>query len=235
MKMNGEQMDVIRARALRLLNEYVPFKWGDAHSKEICPGYAPGYGTTCGFLCHWLMWRLGVSDAGRVNWTDPSRKLKAMPGDNIKRIYKGGEAPFVRCGAYDKGVRIHNPMANGARPRTGDIVFLYRPGGVQADEHVFVFVSEERQVNDTWWTTAEAGQPGKDNVATDARFRKRRIILPSPAAASDKSADPASFCDEVNDPDFSVRRKHNRTIIGWLDIGNLDYVDDAFDQALKAS
>lgn len=233
MKMNGEQMDVIRAKARKLLDEYVPFKWGDAHSKEICPGYSPGFGTTCGFLCHWLMWRLGVKDASRVNWTDEKRGLKAMPGDNIKRIYKGGEAPFIRCASYDKGISIPNPMTTGARPRTGDIVFLYRPGGVQADEHVFVFISEERIVDEVFWNTAEAGQPGANNLSTDARFRKRRILLPKQPTPGALKPDPAAYCDEVKDPDFAVRRSANRTIIGWLDLGNLDYTDDAFELALK--
>ena len=66
MFMNGEQMDIIRAKAGQLLGAYGEFALGDAKSKQVCPGYAVGYGTTCGFLCHFLMWRLGVKDPTRV-------------------------------------------------------------------------------------------------------------------------------------------------------------------------
>src|SRR5260221_14136698 len=93
MYMNGEGMDVIRDKAEQLLDAYVPFKWGDTNSKQVCVGYS-GMGTTCGFLCHWLLWRLGVTDAARVNWTDAERGLKMTPGENISRIYRGGAAPF---------------------------------------------------------------------------------------------------------------------------------------------
>jgi hypothetical protein len=225
MFMNGEQMDVIRARAAQLLEVYGVFKWGDAKSKQVCPGYAPGFGTTCGFLCHFLMWRLGVKDATRVNWNDPSRGLKMGLDANIKRIYLGGAPPFVRCASMAKGVKMPNPLVAGKRPLLGDIVFIFEPGGTQSTEHVFVFRKEERRGSELVWHTSEAGQPGAKG-STDARARERRLIMP-------KRNDQPTWLNEVGEPDFALRRNSNRAIIGWLDIGSLEYIDSAFEDAKK--
>ena len=40
MYMNGEQMDVIRKKAGQLIDAYVPFRWGEPKSKEVCPTLA---------------------------------------------------------------------------------------------------------------------------------------------------------------------------------------------------
>jgi hypothetical protein len=227
MYLNGEQMDVIRKKAGQLIDAYVPFKWGEPKSKEVCPTYGgPGAGTTCGFLCHFLLWRLGVKDAWRVNWNDPGRGLTATPGENIMRIYRNGAAPFVRCASTDPQGRVPNPLNRGVRPRLGDIVFLYRPGGQQSDEHVFVFVKEEGIGTDTIWHTAEAGQPGAKG-STDARPRQRWLVMPDARAGSDAPVK----VDETQHVTFDLRRGSNRTVIGWLDIGQLDYTDTAFDDA----
>ena len=225
MFMNGEQMDVIRAKAGQLLDVYGEFALGDAKSKQVCPGYAVGYGTTCGFLCHFLMWRLGVKDPTRVNWNDPSRNLTMVPGDNIRRIYLGGAAPFVRCASTGKGAKMPNPLVAGQRPRLGDIVFIFEPGGLQSAEHVFVFRKEEQRGTELIWYTSEAGQPGAKG-STDARPRERRPVMSS-------RIDQPTFLNEIGEPDFRLRRNSNRAIIGWLDIGSLEYIDSAFDDAKK--
>jgi hypothetical protein len=226
MYMNGEQMDVIRDKAGQLLDFYVPFKYGDANAKIVCPGYSVGYGTTCGFLCHFLMWRLGVKDAKRVNWNDPNRGLNSVAGDNIRRIYLGGAAPFIQCASTGKGLKMANPMLRGARPRLGDIVFIYEPGGPQSSEHVFVFKSEEKRGGELIWHTAEAGQPGEKG-STDSRMRERRVLMPD-----GKDPNAPTTLNEIGEPDFALRRNTNRTVIGWLDIGSLEYIDSAFKDAL---
>lgn len=226
MRMNSEQMEVIRKRAAELIAWAVPFKYGDAKSKSICVGYQPGKGTTCGFLCHWLMWKLGVSDAARVNWTDPDRGLKSMAGENIIRIYRGGASPFVTVSSTAKGVKLPNPMVTtGARPRLGDICFLYEPSGPQETEHVFVFMREEEIYDEVTWYTAEAGQPGAKG-STDSMRRMRGVLIP-------EQRDRPTFMNESGDTDFRFRRTNNRALIGWLDLGGLDYVDTALADAAR--
>ncbi|WP_448951556.1 hypothetical protein [Labrys neptuniae] len=223
--MNGEQMGVIREKAGRLLDVYGEFSLGDAKSKQVCVGYGVGHGTTCGFLCHFLMWRLGVKDRTRVNWNDPSRGLNMVASDNIRRIYLGGTSPFVTCASTAKGVKMLNPLVVGQRPQLGDIVFVFEPGGLQSTEHVFVFRKEERRGNELIWHTSEAGQPGAKG-STDARQRERRVLMSS-------RIDQPTFLNEVSEPDFRLRRSSNRAIIGWLDIGSLEYIDSAFEDAMK--
>ena len=45
--------------------------------------------------------------------------------------------------------------------------------------------------------------------------------------------DQPTFLNEIGEPNFRLRRNSNRAIIGWLDIGNLEYIDSAFDDAKK--
>jgi hypothetical protein len=63
-------MDLLRAKARRLLTSILSFNdvEGDPSLEkyqEVCKDYG-GDGTTCGLLCHWLLWRLGVSAQNRV-------------------------------------------------------------------------------------------------------------------------------------------------------------------------
>jgi hypothetical protein len=228
MLMNGAQMKVIRQKAESLLKAYVPFKYGDAKSAAVCPGYSAGAGTTCGYLCHWLMWRLGVKDPTRVNWNDPGRGLTAVSGQNIARIYQQGHDPFFVCASTAKGAKKINPMVMGFRPQLGDIVFLFEPGGGQSSEHVFVFMSEELHGSSIYWNSAEAGQPGALG-STDSRMRRRRIILPT----GNNALMSPTVVDETKEVTFDLRRDTNRAIIGWLDVGGLDYIDTAFEDAKK--
>ena len=45
--------------------------------------------------------------------------------------------------------------------------------------------------------------------------------------------DQPTFLNEIGEPDFRLRRNANRAIIGWLNIGSLEYIDSAFDDARK--
>ena len=45
--------------------------------------------------------------------------------------------------------------------------------------------------------------------------------------------DQPTFLNEVGEPDFRLRRNSNRAVIGWLDIGRLEYIDSAFEDARK--
>ena len=70
-----------------------------------------------------------------------------------------------------------NSLVIGQRPRLGDIVFIFEPGGLQSARHVFVFRKEEQRGTELIWHTSEAGQPGAKG-STDARPRERRLLMP---------------------------------------------------------
>jgi hypothetical protein len=156
-----------RAQALALLAEYVPSDTGDAHFGEIAQDYTGG-GTTCGFLCHWLMWRLGARDPAIVNRNDPANGLSYVDGRNMSMIYHNGEAPFVKA----KG---------DLRPGPGDIILISEdppnpvPKGHKFVEHVMVIVgSRQDDAGRTWWDTAEAGQTNQAG-AQCARNKQREL------------------------------------------------------------
>lgn len=148
-----------RDAAMELLSRYVPFQKGDAAFNEVCRDFG-GSGTTCGFLCHWLMWRLGVRDPKIVNWTDPAAGLKYTPGMNIAKIYRGGASPWQH-------------MQVGLTPERGDIVLV--TNGPPATEHVFIFETTETDADGkVFWHTFDAGQldPSGKYVAASRRRRE---------------------------------------------------------------
>ncbi len=122
MRLNGEQVDEMRRNAEYLLNWALPFKPGDETYAEVCKDYG-GSGTTCAFLCHWLMWRLGVIDVSRINRAEGAGKerpaLTYTHGANISRIVQDYKPPFVKT--YGT-----NAWLVGKRPDVGDICFIGR-------------------------------------------------------------------------------------------------------------
>lgn len=146
--------------ALELLKMYVPFEPGDPKFSEVCRDFE-GRGTTCGFLCHWLMWKLGVRDPQIVNRTDASCGLKYKPGLNISMIFRGGKAPWRK-------------MQIGSVPEPGDVCFV--SNGPPSSEHVFVFISQE--VDDSgkiFWNTADGGQPAANGKFVAGKFCQRAL------------------------------------------------------------
>src|SRR5215831_2892941 len=126
MFLNGEQVGLVRQNARDLLNSVLKngFKQGDDNFKVVCKDW--GGGTTCGFLCHWLLWRLGVSEQNLVNPGDFGGHAKTIVNrseagytytnlENIKRIRFNKF--FVKAIGTDALQRT-NP------PDTGDIVYI---------------------------------------------------------------------------------------------------------------
>lgn len=146
--------------AMELLKLYVPFEPGDAKFKEVCKDFGNS-GTTCGFLCHWLMWRLGVRDPSVVNRSEPSDGLKYIPGMNIAMIFRGGKAPWRK-------------MKAGDTPEPGDVCLV--SNGPPATEHVFVFVSQEVDANGAvFWNTADGGQLAPNGKYVAGKFCRRQL------------------------------------------------------------
>src|SRR5690242_13404816 len=89
--LSDDQEAKVRLHALKLLKQYVPFKPDGSPDQVACyrevvetTGWTKtaGSGTTCGFLCHWLMWRLGVAEPFILNWNDPDRGAEETYGAN---------------------------------------------------------------------------------------------------------------------------------------------------------
>jgi hypothetical protein len=141
----------VRQVAAVLLDKYVPSNWGDPAFQEIINGDYQGGGTTCGFLAHWLLWRIGCRTRTLVNRTDAESGLSYVIGRNISRL---------RWNAFFK-------VYGGGLPGTGDIVFT--SNGPPNTEHVFCFLRAE---GDTW-ISADAGQTNPADGRQCARIRRR--------------------------------------------------------------
>lgn len=151
-----QDSDDLHSIAGWLVSKYVPSDTGDIRFKEITIDYG-GAGTTCGFLCHWLMWRLGCCERF-VNRTDHSKNMRYVPGTNISKI------------RWMQSFRVYQP---GETPKMGDLVFL--SNGPPSTEHVNVFLEEGEDDKGTYWLTADAGQKNAANKEC-ARFRARRFL-----------------------------------------------------------
>ena len=226
---SASDIATLRDYAMRLIDDNVPFQRGDAKYKEIVE--TTGWrktpdnpGTTCGFLCHWLMWKLGVGDPDILNWTDTSRGTKWKVGENISKIWNRGDRPFVQITMPYAKPSKQNPLTNmlelGASmgiggPQPGDSIFIREPGGSPESEHVFVFLRSRKTATGLEWDTAEAGQ----EHGTDAKLKVRTVQLSGNIRGYTKISG--------NDP--------IRNIIGWLDLSRVDYDAAGLQNALKAA
>ena len=188
-------LEAVRRGVDPLLAGYVPSDTGDGRFEEIAQDFG-GKGTTCGFLCHWLLWRLGCTDRDVVNRSAPGGFTYRV-AQNISRIWNGGRPPFER-------VLNTGRVPAGERPQKGDIVFIATPGGPSTTEHVFVFVEETQRDGRTYWRGADAGQRNADNREC-ARPSERELILRGSNAV--------------------LRRSNGteRTVHGWLPLANLAF------------
>jgi hypothetical protein len=207
MHINGEQADGIRKKAVDFVTGVLDFYRGDLVYQDVCKGYnaGPTSGTTCTFLPHWMLMKIGVSkdnlskgvsnsNRGLINRTDTARGTKMVAGDGVSVI--ANSPAFVRMKPNLK-----------AYPLPGDIVVIQSDPYKQSDEHVFVFLGK---ISDTVWDTGESGQARADaqNGVIEGKRKKREMRITANkmiAAAADGKPD--------------------RYVQGWLDISKLDYVD----------
>jgi hypothetical protein len=259
MEMNGEQMDVIRSYAMELVDGILPYKAGDSKYQQVVGACGwqkgTGPGTTCGFLCHWMMWKLGVTNPEILNWNTAYSRFETAR--NVEKIWNKGQFPFRQIANPYAKPRQKNPIFNilelqhmNGGPSPGDIIGP-RPGDIVMikdlekpnSEHVFVFCSAQtvtdpggkragsalraaiRKASGSFdttmlqWTNGESGQEN----GTDAHMKTRDLILAGKTDGYTKitSGDPH---------DWAIK-----TVIGWLDLGQLDYDENVFRQILKQS
>jgi hypothetical protein len=196
MTLSDLDMAPIREHAALLIDAYVPSDTGDARFDHIAKDYG-GLGTTCGYLCHWLMWRLGSDSTDIINRGEPG--FTYVPGANISRIWNLGQPPFISVFGTDL-------LQQGLQPQYGDIVFIKQGlDGPQVTEHVFVFLDLVETFDGTlMWRTAEAGQPNEYNQEC-ARIKWRELRLGAEVGAQLGGGNPA------------------RDIIGWISLAELSY------------
>jgi hypothetical protein len=188
-------MGPIRQHAELLVRSYLPCDTGDAKFSHIAKDYTGG-GTTCGFLCHWLMWRLGCNNNKIINRQESG--FKYVDGQNISRIFNSGKPPFVK-------VIGTNLMQQGLQPELGDIVFIKQhPNGPQKTEHVFVFLEKAVSSGKILWATGEAGQKNSSGQEC-ARLKQRELKLGSKRDATVTGNSP------------------ERNVFGWLSLAKLSY------------
>lgn len=188
-------LPTLRHSAGVLIAAFVPSDTGDGRFDEIVQDYG-GKGTTSGFLCHWLLWRLGCTDRNIVNRNAPDNYVYRS-GENIRRIWNGGQPPFVRVLGTGR-------VAEGERPEQGDLVFIGTPNAPMTNAHVFVFLEEFQRDGRTFWRGADAGQRNTANKEC-ARYSERELTIRGRDA---------------------VVRRHNRpqrTVFGWLSLANLAF------------
>jgi peptidoglycan hydrolase-like protein with peptidoglycan-binding domain len=191
------RLTAIRMMAEQLIDAYVPSDTGDPRFDEIAQDFG-GMGTTCGFLCHWLLWRLGCTNREIVNRKAPGGFTYRI-GQNISRIWNLAKPPFVSA--------LNNSrLQEGFRPQLGDIVFIKSNPNERsgAGEHVFVFLQEVMEANGTFWVGADAGI--KNEAGREcSRKSKRQLILRGKGGM--------------------VIGKYGtaRVIMGWLSLANLSF------------
>src|SRR5262249_21777979 len=96
-------MSLDRDMAVALMQAYLPEAGTDGSGgvalgsvifEHIARDY--GSGTTCGFLPHWMLWRLGCTDTNLINRFEPDGGFRYANGQNIARLNNPGYfRPFV--------------------------------------------------------------------------------------------------------------------------------------------
>ncbi len=114
----------LRAAAVRLCEAFLPetskrgeyLHWRQIGFDHIAKDYGQGFGTTCGFLPLWMLWRLGCRDNTLVNRAAPNEGLTYRIGENIS-IFSARKRPsWIRL---DSEIDTR-AVANGGGPKPGD-------------------------------------------------------------------------------------------------------------------
>src|SRR5262245_57321438 len=204
MLLTQAQAEVMRSNALTLLNQVLPYKTGEADYKVVCRDYGGHPGTTCGFLPHWLMWRLGVTSANMSSIPSANggaaRSTTTVNRKETGFQYKNGEN--ITCIRYNSNfvltaVPNATALTTGRRPIIGDPCYITQTDPMLANsDHVFCFVME----NNGKWITAESGQ----EYGEWGKFRDDRSL-------------------RLGTTPKVTGNTPNRTLIGWLPLDKLDY------------
>lgn len=139
--------------------------WNEIGFDHIAKDYGQGSGTTCGFLPHWLLWRLGCQDASVVNRSAPEQNLKYRIGENLSIF--STHASYVRVDG-----KLASAMAsNKGGPKPGDFVIIRggfwknKETGVRDRDSAHIFVLLDVVKADGKSVTWRIAQTGVSNDA----------------------------------------------------------------------
>ncbi len=138
--------------------------WKQIGFDHIAKDYGQGSGTTCGFLPHWLLWRLGCRDDTLVNRSCPDEGLTFRTGQNLSIFLPLNKRARPAWLALDSEPKTGD-VANGKGPQRGDFVIIR--GGLWKDSsgnrtrdsaHIFVLLDVIRADGKTVvWRVAQTG------------------------------------------------------------------------------
>jgi hypothetical protein len=182
-----EDMDTRRAVAVALVRAYLPCspKEHESRYEEIAREFG-GVGTTCGYLPHWLWYRLGCRDPKWCNRTIDGTPCVYKDGKNIAAIFNEGRGPFV-------------PHRSSTVYLPGDVFYVYDgvngPAHNPNSEHVGVLLED----NGTSWLVGHGGQIGNAfQIATlkrsGSRLGSRVLVGKRPLEAMPVSAPADLYC-----------------------------------------
>lgn len=138
---------VLRQYAAYLAHSYVPSTLSDPRFEEVTQGraHAAGY-SSCGDLCHWLLWRLGCRIEHFVNRDEPDAGFRWASGKNVAYLGPYGLGPRLGCWTH---------FRLGQVPQPGDLVLV---GDMAKGEVEHLFVLLEVSPDGLVWYSADFGQ-----------------------------------------------------------------------------
>lgn len=209
-------MAIDRKLVVPLIEKYFPSSGTDVEPGKIgidhiCKDWTGG--TTCGFLPHWLLWRLGCKDTKLINRYEPDTAFTYTDKINLSRFldypsFTKVAFPDIGWGARAKGVNDEMFLNRTAYPKVGDAVIIQGNKTSNGNETSHIFVILEEPIWDAnmkgkgTWRIAETGQGtgGSGHIATRGfEFKNGRWWVNAAGKAADK------------------------WMIGWLDISKLEF------------
>jgi hypothetical protein len=237
--------EILQMQAVQLLREQIPVdesllnsqttfilsgQTGDPLFNEIInrtdthTDYSDGGGTSCGFLPHWMLWRLGCTDSMPKSYKKLSGKKPKVSPKVVNRTVDGNVYDIqenlnrlLQCSAYfnfKTKVKDKSKFEDNI-PKPGDIILINTdPLVPKADKaHVFVLVEIKSmnhnrlgEVQSMTWITRETGfevVKGKVEGAT----AKLRTIMVSKTKWMASDSNP------------------NREVYGWVSLEKLNFED----------
>src|SRR5262245_24220988 len=148
--MEPPMSDIIREAIVKLCRQALRNKiyWNTIGFDHLAKDYGQGSGTTCGFLPHWLLWRLGCNDTGLVNRSSPGQGFKWRTGQNLEIFTKHRSSVIVDSGLAKimagvkpdddkKNKDLRDALAAGKRgPQPGDFIIIRGDNWMNKTTHV---------------------------------------------------------------------------------------------------
>jgi len=110
--------------------------WNTNGFDHLAKDCGQGSGTTCGFLPHRLLWRLGCNDPGLVNRSSPGQGFKWRTGQSLEIFTKHRSSVIVdsrlakimagaKPDSSEKNKGLRDALAKGKRgPQPGDFIII---------------------------------------------------------------------------------------------------------------